>query len=152
MKRITFIPLLTALLGACANGTYVPPTVGRTATISFVGKHRYVYVDDGNSCETRHLIDNKYWSGTSVRAIGRVWIDQGIDTRAGPYGGYFCGLSLSFEPREGVSYVSEYITEDSRCRVVLSRLTPQGEKVNEPTVKRETLKRCVPPLQPLPEY
>jgi hypothetical protein len=136
---ILFCLSCSALLASCA--TYVPPTSGKMATVAFVGEHRYAYVDEGFSCESRHMVGEQYWSGAPVRAGQRIWIEQGFDTRGTPYG-VFCGLAYTFVPEEGARYVSEYIRQSGQCQLTLYRLSSQDEKVREPTLKREAPRRC----------
>lgn len=140
LNRRTLILLLSLLplLQSCA--TYVPPTSGKLARIQFVGNQYYAYIDEGNSCGTRSLVTKEFWSGTSLRAGQRVWIEQGIDT-SGLAFAVMCKLAYSFEPEEGQLYVSEFHNDGRQCRLTLRRVDGSS-RVEVLTSRQERPKSC----------
>ncbi len=134
--------LTTCLLLASCASMYTPPNDGKLARIKFVGNQNYAYVDEGDSCSTRKLVDRDLWSSTYIHAGKRIWIDQGIDTR-GTMLGYYCGTALSFIPEEDTTYIAEYTNEAMRCRISLYRLASTGAREREVTVRYEKPKACI---------
>lgn len=130
--------VLALLTQSCA--TYVPPNSGSLARIQFLGNQYYAYIDEGNSCGSRHFVTKEFWMGTNLRAGQRVWIEQGIDTSGLPLG-VQCGLAYSFEPVEGQSYVSEYYNDGLKCRIAVYRLEG-ATRMPVKTVRRESQKFC----------
>jgi len=135
--RLAFIALVV-----CACATYKSPDSGPTATMAFTGNHAYVYVDDGNSCSSRKKTARESWPALTVKAGQFLWIEQGVDTTGLPYG-YKCSSAYSFVPEAGARYVSEYVNDFSRCRVLLQRVLEDGRKVIEPSAKVEDPRTCL---------
>lgn len=128
-----FVLLILVLLSSCA--TYKPPPQA-TSRIKFVGNHQYAYIDTADSCSTRHKVDRELSKSVPVADGGRIWIDQGFDTRGLMYGMY-CGFRYSFIPLSETTYVSHYVLSGRSCRVSLRKISPDGREVVESTFREE---------------
>jgi hypothetical protein len=138
MRSIVSVVLVLSLV-SCS--TYQPPA-GASSKIQFAGNHRYAYIDYGNSCSSRSMVDKSLWSGTAIKEGARVWIEQGIDTSGLAYG-MSCGFHYSFEPKAGIAYVSEYSNEGGSCNISLYQVSVTGIKTREPSVHREPKRTCL---------
>lgn len=140
LRSLCLFASMAALCGGCASHWYQAPTES-TTRIQFTPSNTYAYIDVGNSCGTRKQVRSvtaDSLSNVPIPSGERVRIDHGTLV----YGGT-CTAVASFIPQSDTTYVSEFTTNYSTCRLTLYRIGASGMRELEPTARSEPPLGCI---------
>jgi len=137
---------LSLWLGGCSLSSYKNPAAGPLATMEFQytgqlspmgGPIKRVGVAESPGCMALQWVD--YREPIRVRAGQPLFVIQGHE---GVYGGG-CKIAYSFTPEEGQKYISEFVHGTPQCRLRVFRVSRDGSKVAEPSMKQEAKPFCL---------
>lgn len=127
------------LLAACGSAPlapYQPPVAGSKARIKFYDDANGVSATIAASARCSDIRAAPTWRWLDVPAGSRVYVRHSNSTG---YPGSTCGISFSFVPEEGASYISDLKEKIIYCTFEQWRQTEEnGEKLQIPTLHKES--------------